>query len=656
MWAPKRGRLDANVTKPPSEELAEAAEKVRAEQERYRKRAERFGVPYVAPSLERLLQDKVLSESEWKRLTRQRDEGEVTGFDPTTEEEVAKRASRAARFGTKPVDYEEMRRQEAGLGPEVTALMKEREKRAQKFGKSDSVAIALARAAYLALEGDFNQVEKEGSGAGAGATGEGEGAGAGAGSADGDGAAASSEYSSERRIDDDDDDRRGSSRRVADDDEDASGAGASAALIADDGAVEVADAAAGAGTGAGAGAGSESAPPSSPAKPPAEPAEVGVPRPNVLHLRAYQYLPAATADISAFFSPLRPSYVEWLNAISINVHFADKGTAARALERLTEPIPVVTEVPPVPAGWRMSLKPLVKLKSDRYAPAGAETTVYLRQATTLDTKARAAHTAGPRKHGTFSKNGMFSRRAVQRELRRAEADAMDVEPEEELKALVSGGKIRPQDAAHVVTRVRTALTAAVQRQDLLQRELGSKGAGGPDEDDGDVDVGTATLRVTVELPRGARERGAPMVRSRKVVRETVAAAGAGAAAGAESGAGESTEASLRAEGGAADGGADSAPAVGSKRRRGDDDEEDEAGAGDGTAQQLEADALKVEAAAADAADAEEAAGGSARAVPMAEEGSSSAGAGAGSGSSRVDVDAAARAIAEAEAALALDED
>ena len=114
----------------------------------------------------------------------------------------------------------------------------------------------------------------------------------------------------------------------------------------------------------------------------------------VLHVRAYRYLPAATADIRAFFAPLVPARVGWLNAESLNVFFEDDATAARALELAGEPVAAVPSVFPVHPAWRTCLKPLIKQRKDKYAPAGAETSIWLRRATTHDTKANAAPTHG----------------------------------------------------------------------------------------------------------------------------------------------------------------------------------------------------------------------------------------------------------------------
>ena len=126
-------------------------------------------------------------------------------------------------------------------------------------------------------------------------------------------------------------------------------------------------------------------------------------RPDALHLRVFQYLPAATRDVMTYFDEagVRPSTVEWLNGCSVNVCFADAGSARRALELLAEPVPVVPGIDRVAPAWRVAYKPLVKLTTDRYAPAGTETTLYLRPATAADAKERAFRTKGAGTFGTF---------------------------------------------------------------------------------------------------------------------------------------------------------------------------------------------------------------------------------------------------------------
>ena len=133
-----------------------------------------------------------------------------------------------------------------------------------------------------------------------------------------------------------------------------------------------------------------------------------LPRPEALHLRVFKYLPAATRDLREYFADFRPASIDWLNGVSVNVVFEDGFTAARALASLTEPIPRVPGVPEVPDCWRIALKPLVKRQTDRYAPSGSKTTLYMRVATDRDVKELADKSAGPRSQGTHSIDGAYA--------------------------------------------------------------------------------------------------------------------------------------------------------------------------------------------------------------------------------------------------------
>lgn len=133
-----------------------------------------------------------------------------------------------------------------------------------------------------------------------------------------------------------------------------------------------------------------------------------VPRPEALHLRVFKYLPAATRDLREYFADFRPASIDWLNGVSVNVVFEDGFTAARALASLTEPIPRVPGVPDLPDCWRIALKPLVKRQTDRYAPSGSKTTLYMRVATDRDVKELADKSAGPRSQGTHSIDGAYA--------------------------------------------------------------------------------------------------------------------------------------------------------------------------------------------------------------------------------------------------------
>jgi hypothetical protein len=381
-----------------------------------------------------------------------------------------------------------------------------------------------------------------------------------------------------------------------------------------------------------------------------------MPRGEVLHLRAYQYLPAATADIAAFFAPLRPAHIEWLNAEALNVVFGDAGTAHRALELFSEKVPRVAGVAPVDAAWRVCLRPLVKQKTDRYAPAGATTCIYLRPATTHDSKEHFAKTRGARSQGTFSRAGLFNKKAVARDQRDLAAGkgagaglagagfamALDegggpvggsVDDGAGAGAGASAGAGAPSRAAAAAAAAAaraSMLVSAVLARSLssaashvrggMDLELGmqvqadmdehadeDEDAAGADFAAGAAGEGPSTLRVTVVRgPRSgggaassssAGARGAAPVR-RFVVRELLGGALRGS--GHEDG------------GGGAEGG-DAASLAG--RRRGRDEDADDAGAGgggDGAADDGES-ALRAEAEAGDAeaeAEAEGAAEGS----------------------------------------------
>ena len=267
-----------------------------------------------------------------------------------------------------------------------------------------------------------------------------------------------------------------------------------------------------------------------------KPKEEAIPRSDALHMRAYEYIPASNEDIQAFFSPLRPAYIEWLNGSSLNIIFEDAGTASRALELLSEPIPIVPDVAPVLDSWRFCPKPLIKQKRNEYAPAGAETTVYLRFATNLDTKERAPKTRGARSQGTYSRNGLFSQRAVNAELNRREILQEQIaegrlNPDMVIKSLVTG----PNDvntAVHIASRIGHALTTTANH---LQQQLNpSTETTEIDTIDMDMDKGIVdgtsnnTLKITVDISR-SRSEDQPIqagfvvkrnVRNRVIVRST----------------------------------------------------------------------------------------------------------------------------------------
>eukprot|EP00516_Mucochytrium_quahogii_P003836 CAMPEP_0203752338 /NCGR_PEP_ID=MMETSP0098-20131031/6270_1 /ASSEMBLY_ACC=CAM_ASM_000208 /TAXON_ID=96639 /ORGANISM=" , Strain NY0313808BC1" /LENGTH=547 /DNA_ID=CAMNT_0050642443 /DNA_START=172 /DNA_END=1815 /DNA_ORIENTATION=- len=82
--------------------VPEYLQKIQAERQRQRERAERFGTEFVEPSVEAIAQD-ILTPQELAQMrshTRKTNEtGFVTGFDPTTEAEQKKAEERAKRFG-----------------------------------------------------------------------------------------------------------------------------------------------------------------------------------------------------------------------------------------------------------------------------------------------------------------------------------------------------------------------------------------------------------------------------------------------------------------------------------------------------------------------------------------------------------------------------
>jgi hypothetical protein len=532
----KRGRLEANIEKPPPG-LEDAAAKVEAERARHRARAERFGTAYKEPEIRGGgVLGNILTKEEYLRLAQMKGKDEVTstGFDPTTKAEADKRAARASRFGVAAFDYEHERLSSAGLSAEAIELRRARRQRAAKFGAVDPIDVAIAKAAALALgtmKDEEEDDEEEEVVAGAG----GEGAGSAAMAEEGEGAVVPAAVV-------------GSSADGETATASSSSSSSSSSSAADGPAATEEE------------MGMETAGASAAAPEPAAPAE---PRPGVLHLRAYKYLPASTSDLHAFFSPLRPSFVEWLNGVSVNVVFEDPGTAARALELVSEPIPLVPSVPPPPpGGWRVCLKPLVKGKTDKYAAAGAETTVYLRPATTDDAKDKAKKTAGARTHGAYSRGGLFSKRAVARERRIAEdllidggaggGGGGDGDGDADFD-IDAGTRAGISKAIHVVSHVNKALAAAAGRlTDAWAREPGAARPPSPGAEDP-----SSTLKVVVVVRRGEKGARGPRAVQRTIVRE---ARETGAGGKRKRGGDEEEEAG---EGGAAaaSGGADGDDAV-----------------------------------------------------------------------------------------------
>jgi hypothetical protein len=236
------------------------------------------------------------------------------------------------------------------------------------------------------------------------------------------------------------------------------------------------------------------------------PTEIGTRRPTALHMRAYKYLPASTADIEAFFSPLKPTLVEWLNGDSVNLIFQDEGTAKRALELYSEHVPICAGIETVHPDWRICLRPLVKMKTDKYAPEGAETTVYLRFATSLDTKSKAAKTQGARSQGTYSKEGLYSKKAIQKDVSAARR-----------------GQLASYDRAplHVAAMVAESLETAAAALFQAQQEVGNAN-GEMDENEADK---SETVKVAGdELDEGSskvEQVGGPTTLRIEVVKERI---------------------------------------------------------------------------------------------------------------------------------------
>jgi Nuclear cap-binding protein subunit 3 len=113
-------------------------------------------------------------------------------------------------------------------------------------------------------------------------------------------------------------------------------------------------------------------------------------------------------DIMAYFTVYGPTYVEWLNDLSCNVHFADQYSASRAMQYLSQEIP---SPPPLLSnrqgkntisidiietgmqgerpdlgrmGWRIGNTMLRKVKNDKYGLSGTTARLLMRVATSLD--------------------------------------------------------------------------------------------------------------------------------------------------------------------------------------------------------------------------------------------------------------------------------
>lgn len=101
-----------------------------------------------------------------------------------------------------------------------------------------------------------------------------------------------------------------------------------------------------------------------------------------------------TDDILAYFSIYGPSYVEWLGELSCNVLFQDKFSAARALQNLSQQLPIPPpESVAIPAddtpdlgsmGWTLCCQPLRKIANDRFGRKGTTARILLRVAASTD--------------------------------------------------------------------------------------------------------------------------------------------------------------------------------------------------------------------------------------------------------------------------------
>jgi hypothetical protein len=458
----KRVRLEANLISPPSE-FDDAAKKILDLKAKQALRAARFNIPEKPLTSSAIAQVGSISKDAYLTLTRSAPEGTATisGIDVAGDDERARALKRAERFNITSFDYATERQREAGLSEEAIRLRAERRERAARFGRSDPLDLEIAKAAFLAL-GSARSSQTTGS------------------SMEG--------IESIKEVKDEDEnmkDDKVETIKEGDDTTTSSSSSSSSTLVD---VLTSTELSLGAST---------------------SNVDIGIRRPNVLHIRSYKYLPASTADIEAFFSPLRPNLVEWLNGDSLNLIFQDEATARRALELNSEPIPICPEVESVHPDWRICLKPLVKMKTDKYAPEGAETTVYLRFATSIDTKANAVKTRGARSQGTYSKEGLFSKKAIQKDVNAARRGQ-----------LASYDRAPLHVAAMVTESLTSAAAAVLQAQEININDgmvddevIEGKGEG---KEDGGIDIekmnnnddvsGPTTLRIEVMKERIPSEK------------------------------------------------------------------------------------------------------------------------------------------------------
>jgi hypothetical protein len=459
----KRVRLEANLISPPSE-FDDAAKKILDLKAKQALRAARFNIPEKPLTSSAIAQVGSISKDAYLTLTRSAPEGTATisGIDVAGDDERARALKRAERFNITSFDYATERQREAGLSEEAIRLRAERRERAARFGRSDPLDLEIAKAAFLAL-GSARSSQTTGT--------------------------IIEGIESIKEVKDEDEnmkDDKVETIKEGDDTTTSSSSSSSSSTLVD--VLTSTEMSLGAST---------------------SNVDIGIRRPNVLHIRSYKYLPASTADIEAFFSPLRPTLVEWLNGDSLNLIFQDEATAKRALELNSEPIPICPEVESVHPDWRICLKPLVKMKTDKYAPEGAETTVYLRFATSIDTKANAVKTRGARSQGTYSKEGLFSKKAIQKDVNAARRGQ-----------LASYDRAPLHVAAMVTESLTSAAAAVLQAQEININDgmvddevIEGKGEG---KKDGGIDIekmnnnddvsGPTTLRIEVMKERVPAEK------------------------------------------------------------------------------------------------------------------------------------------------------
>jgi hypothetical protein len=448
----KRLRLEANIINPPIDGVAGAAKAIQDLREKQQARSLRFGIPSVPLTSSAIAAVGTITKEAYLALTRSAPEGSATfsGIDVSGEEERQRAAKRAERFGIATFDYAKERQRDAGLSEEAIRLRAERRERAARFGQSDPLDIEIAKAAFLALGSTLNSQTK----------------------------------ATVPSINMEDASINGEQNDLMDVDSAAQTSSSSSSEVVKMSETETETSSSSVTT----------------------PTEIGTRRPTALHMRAYKYLPASTADIEAFFSPLKPTLVEWLNGDSVNLIFQDEGTAKRALELYSEPVPICVGIETVHPDWRICLRPLVKMKTDKYAPEGAETTVYLRFATSLDTKSKAVKTQGARSQGTYSKEGLYSKKAIQKDVNAARR-----------------GQLASYDRAplHVAAMVAESLETAAAALLQAQQEVGNANRE-MDEDEADK---SETVKVAGdELDEGSskvEQVGGPTTLRIEVVKERI---------------------------------------------------------------------------------------------------------------------------------------